>query len=421
MAINFPNSPAVNDTYTVGSVTYTWNGTLWTTSAPATAIVASVTTSDTAPVSPLDGDLWWKSDEGKMYVYYSDGDSNQWVQAHPTNTGAQGATGIQGIQGTSIQGIQGVQGIQGATGTLDNGVDISNSTTQSIAANNVYVAVTFDTENRDDNGYWTAGSPTIITIPAAGWYTISGQFAWGVDITGARRIALVKNQVTATPLIIEVEVPTTGMTVHQTIAGTFYFATSDQLELYAVNGSTAAILISGARLTVHRLGAGAQGVQGVQGTQGLLGTQGTQGIQGLDGAYAAQGVQGVQGIQGIQSIQGLQGIQGLAGGDGVITQNAQSGNYTLVLSDAGKHIFRANGSGAGTYTIPSNASVPFDIGTVVTFINDDPGVLTIAIDTDTLVFAGSGAVGSRLLPRYGMATATKVTSTVWFINGAGLV
>ncbi len=29
MAINFPNSPSVNDTYTVGDVTYTWNGTTW--------------------------------------------------------------------------------------------------------------------------------------------------------------------------------------------------------------------------------------------------------------------------------------------------------------------------------------------------------------------------------------------------------
>jgi Collagen triple helix repeat (20 copies) len=418
MAINFPNSPAVNDTYTVGSVTYTWNGTFWSTSAPATAIVASVTTSDTAPVSPNDGDLWWKSDEGKMYVYYADGDSNQWVQASPTNTGAQGTTGIQGIQGVQGISVQGIQGIQGATGTLDNGVDVSNSTTQSIPASAVYTAVTFDTENRDDNGYWTSGS--IVTIPAAGWYVIWGQFAWGADTVGARRINIVKNQATSTPLATEVELPASGTTINQTITGVFYFAASDQVELYALNGSTAAILISGARLTVHRLGAGAQGIQGTIGTQGTLGTQGTQGIQGLDGAYAAQGIQGIQGVQGVQSIQGLQGIQGLAGGDGIITQNIQTGNYTLVIGDAGKHIFRSNGSGAGTYTIPSNASVAFDIGTAITFINDDPGLLTIAIDTDTLVLAGVGSLGSRTLIRYGIATATKVTSTMWFISGVGL-
>ena len=44
---------------------------------------ASVTTSDSAPGSPNDGDLWWKSDEGRLKVYYEDADSSQWVDASP--------------------------------------------------------------------------------------------------------------------------------------------------------------------------------------------------------------------------------------------------------------------------------------------------------------------------------------------------
>ena len=44
---------------------------------------ATVTTSDTAPSAPTDGDLWWKSDEGRLKVYYADGDSTQWVDANP--------------------------------------------------------------------------------------------------------------------------------------------------------------------------------------------------------------------------------------------------------------------------------------------------------------------------------------------------
>jgi hypothetical protein len=28
-AIDFPNSPAVNDTFTVGSITWKWNGSTW--------------------------------------------------------------------------------------------------------------------------------------------------------------------------------------------------------------------------------------------------------------------------------------------------------------------------------------------------------------------------------------------------------
>ncbi len=41
---------------------------------------ASVTVSSNPPNSPSSGDLWWDSDVGEMYVYYADGDSNQWVE-----------------------------------------------------------------------------------------------------------------------------------------------------------------------------------------------------------------------------------------------------------------------------------------------------------------------------------------------------
>ena len=44
---------------------------------------ATCTTSDSAPSTPTQGDLWWKSDEGRLKVYYGDGDSNQWVDASP--------------------------------------------------------------------------------------------------------------------------------------------------------------------------------------------------------------------------------------------------------------------------------------------------------------------------------------------------
>ena len=43
---------------------------------------ASVTMSTSAPSSPSSGDLWWDTDIGELYVYYADGDSNQWVEAN---------------------------------------------------------------------------------------------------------------------------------------------------------------------------------------------------------------------------------------------------------------------------------------------------------------------------------------------------
>jgi hypothetical protein len=57
--------------------TFVWTGSAWIASGGG----ASVTVSETAPVSPAEGDLWLNSTEAKMYVYYDDGTSAQWVAA----------------------------------------------------------------------------------------------------------------------------------------------------------------------------------------------------------------------------------------------------------------------------------------------------------------------------------------------------
>lgn len=51
---------------------------------------SSVTISDTAPVSPNSGDVWWNSTNGVLYIYYDDGTSSQWVAA----TGEPGEDGL---------------------------------------------------------------------------------------------------------------------------------------------------------------------------------------------------------------------------------------------------------------------------------------------------------------------------------------
>lgn len=104
-----------------------------------------------------------------------------------------------------------------------------------------------------------------------------------------------------------------------------------------------------------------------------------------------------------------------------IPQNSQSAAYTLVLADAGKHIFHPSGDAtARTYTIPANSSVPYTIGTAITFINMTAAVVTIAITTDTMYLSSAGTTGSRSLAQYGSATAIKMTSTTWLISGSGL-
>lgn len=101
--------------------------------------------------------------------------------------------------------------------------------------------------------------------------------------------------------------------------------------------------------------------------------------------------------------------------------NSQSAAYTLVLADAGKVILHpSTDANARTFTIPANASVAYAVGTVLTFVNMTSQVVTIAITSDTMYLAGTGSTGSRSLAQYGMATAVKLTSTTWLINGSGL-
>jgi hypothetical protein len=103
-----------------------------------------------------------------------------------------------------------------------------------------------------------------------------------------------------------------------------------------------------------------------------------------------------------------------------IPQQAQNASYTLVLADAGKHLYKSNTT-AYTWTIPANSSVAYPVGTAITFVNGGAsGNITIAITSDTMRLAEAGTTGSRTLAGYGVATAIKVASTTWIISGIGL-
>ena len=58
-----------------------YNGSQWV-NAPAT-LTAKAAISENPPTNAAAGDMWWKSDEGTMKVYYNDGDTSQWVDASP--------------------------------------------------------------------------------------------------------------------------------------------------------------------------------------------------------------------------------------------------------------------------------------------------------------------------------------------------
>ena len=95
-----------------GSVGYTGSiGSGYTGSTGTTAILY---TSTTAPSSPVAGTFWYKTDEATLYVYYNDGDSNQWVGV--TAAGSTGYTGSSGGGGGG-NGYTGSIGYSGSSGS----------------------------------------------------------------------------------------------------------------------------------------------------------------------------------------------------------------------------------------------------------------------------------------------------------------
>lgn len=147
---------------------------------------------------------------------------------------------------------------------------------------------------------------------------------------------------------------------------------------------------------------------------------------GVDKRTTAQDVAALAPVQSVNGATGAvntfgTGLDVDAAGFRGVPQNSQTASYTCVAADAGRHIVHPSGAGAGdTFTIPANASVAYEIGTAITFINMDSNSLSIAITTDTMNLAGAGTTGARTLAQYGMATAVKVASTTWLISGAGL-
>ena len=107
----------------------------------------------------------------------------------------------------------------------------------------------------------------------------------------------------------------------------------------------------------------------------------------------------------------------IASGGVPIAQNSQSTNYVTVLGDGGGQILHpTSDNNARTFTIDSNANVPYAIGTTLTFVNLE-NTVTIAITSDTLILSGPGTTGSRTLAANSVATALKIGTTTWIISG----
>ena len=95
-------------------------------------------------------------------------------------------------------------------------------------------------------------------------------------------------------------------------------------------------------------------------------------------------------------------------------------DYTAVLDDAYQTLVPMNKATAIAFKIPTNASVAFPVGTVITVLNKGAGTCTISAVTPgtTTVLSAGATAASPPLAQYKSAACIKTATDTWYVVGA---
>jgi hypothetical protein len=99
--------------------------------------------------------------------------------------------------------------------------------------------------------------------------------------------------------------------------------------------------------------------------------------------------------------------------------DAETSSYTAVLANNGQVVTMDNAS-ANTFSIPTNASVAFPIGTQINVLQIGAGQTTIQAvtsGTTTIQSTGASASAPKLRVRYSAATCLKAGTDLWYVFG----
>lgn len=98
--------------------------------------------------------------------------------------------------------------------------------------------------------------------------------------------------------------------------------------------------------------------------------------------------------------------------------NRQDGNYTFGLADSGACITKFAGT-ANTWTIPSNAAVPFPLGTVIMMLQISGVLTTLNNGSETLYWLPTLNTGTRTLSGGTLAFLYKMSTDTWTLTSFG--
>ena len=94
--------------------------------------------------------------------------------------------------------------------------------------------------------------------------------------------------------------------------------------------------------------------------------------------------------------------------------NTRTDNYTFVLADAHK-LVELNHTGTKTFSIPTNSSVAFPIGTEIALAQLGAGQLRVAALVGVTLNSSGGK--TKIAAQYGVATLIKRATDEWYLYG----
>lgn len=410
MAINFPNNPSVNDTFTVGGINFTFTGVKWESGAVVEL------SSDTTPIlgGHLDGGAKNINNVGVITATGFSGPLTGNVTGNAT-----GLTGDPSIQVTNAT-VLGNLDVQGTTSTIDTAI----TQVDSLA---VEGSVGIGTTNPSETLHLFSNNQSFLKVQTTGTYSPSVlqlkspsngrvDFTPGDDSNASGRIIYTHNDDTMSfstkqpggnrterlriisdgKVGINSTIPTSQLDVNGNItsSGTIKTGSIDVLNA----GGAGSTLTGDGRLTLQFPSGGGGGV-------------------GMFSVYSgtSKNIEFFSG--GSATFAGT--ISDSIGSLRDIPLNDQSSNasYTLIVSDAGK-VVHASGT-TSTVVVPNGV---FGSGNVVTILNGNASSnITISQGSGfALRNTADGSSGNRTLAAFGMATIYFTGSSVGYISGSNM-
>ena len=114
-------------------------------------------------------------------------------------------------------------------------------------------------------------------------------------------------------------------------------------------------------------------------------------------------------------------VGGTTSASAALAFNAQTGTtYTFVLADADNKLVTASNASAQTYSIPTNATTAFPIGTQINLIQIGAGQVTVQAATSgttTVVSTGATSASPKCRAQYSAITLVKRDTDSWYAIG----